>query len=75
MPEWSGSRLQSGPRRFDSGFDLHRHPLWSNAGGRWLSSRPSYRRPARFDTGACDHPTPPPIGAEPRETRRRTVAT
>jgi hypothetical protein len=24
------------------------------AGGRWLSNRPSYRRPARFDTGACD---------------------
>jgi hypothetical protein len=33
---------------------LRCHPLWNFAGGRWLSSRDSYPRPARIDTGTCD---------------------
>jgi hypothetical protein len=47
------------------------HPLWSTTQAeRWLLSRPSYRRTARFDTGACDHREHVSV---PRHGRRRQV--
>jgi hypothetical protein len=50
----NGSPMGSTHNGFNSRSDLDAIHCGAIAGGRWLSSRDSYPRRARFDTGTCD---------------------